>query len=305
MKGWISLHRKFQENALWKEPRVFSKAEAWIDILMEVQHDEKETETMIKNTLITCNRGQSIKSIQTWAERWTWSRSAIQRFLTLLKRQGMITTENLTKTIRLSVCNYSTYQNPQSEDELKVIRRQSEDELNPDTDNNGNNGNNVNKQAFPSNSVEFKLANYLLNHILQRKPDLKKPKIQTWAKHIDLMIRVDKRNPDNIKRVIQWCQQEEFWQTVILSTSKLRKQFDKLEMKSKPKGQQTTQTIQQDRDERQQADKLRRWNDELRPWVKDSTLQAMQKHPTFSSDLKEPAFRVWAEDVNPIVKEVK
>ena len=187
MQGWISLHRQFQEHALWQEPRVFSKAEAWIDILMEVQHDTKQTETMIKNTIITCDRGQSIKSIQTWAERWTWSRSAIQRFLTLLKRQGMITTENLTKTIRLSVCNYNTYQNPRSEGELKVIRRRSEGDLFPDTDNNDNNDNNgnneINKQLFDESRKLFKGTKRGLD------PEFKnfKKKHKTWKEIIPLL----------------------------------------------------------------------------------------------------------------------
>ena len=142
--GWISLYRKIQNNFLWKDGRVFSKLEAWLDILMEVQHSSKQTKTMIKNTLITCDRGQSIKSIQTWAERWNWSRSAVQRYFQLLKREGMVRTENLTKTIRLSVCKYTTYQNTQTEGELKVNRTWIEPELNPDTDNKGNNDNNGN-----------------------------------------------------------------------------------------------------------------------------------------------------------------
>ncbi len=151
--GWISLHRKIQNNFLWKDGRVFSKAEAWIDILMEVQHSPDQTKTMIKNTIITCDRGQSIKSIQTWADRWTWTRSAVQRYLQLLKREGMLTTENLTKTIRLSVCNYSTYQMERIKGELKVNRTRTEGELNPDTDNNDNNETNENKGNNENNET--------------------------------------------------------------------------------------------------------------------------------------------------------
>jgi len=145
MQGWISLHRKIQENDLWKEPRVFSRAEAWIDILMEVQHDEKQSETMIKNVIITCDRGQSIKSIQTWAERWTWSVSMTRRFLHLLKREKMVLIENLRKTTRLTVCNYTTYQQKRisNESHLNLKRISLESHLNTDNNvNNENNGNN-------------------------------------------------------------------------------------------------------------------------------------------------------------------
>lgn len=136
MEGWIKLHRQFQDNFLWKDKRVFSKAEAWIDIIMEVRHYPKPDKIMIKNSIIICNRGQSIKSIQTWANRWNWTRSAVQRFFKLLSGQGMLKTENLTKTIRLTVCNYDTYQQTRTEPESKVNRTRTEPELEADTDKN-------------------------------------------------------------------------------------------------------------------------------------------------------------------------
>ena len=160
MSGWISLHRKIQDNKLWKEPRVFSKAEAWIDILMEVQHSEKRNEIVIKNTTITCDRGQSIKSIQTWAERWTWSKSAVQRFLKWLKREKMITLENLKKTTRLSVCKYETYQKKRIASESQVNRKRIASESQVNTDNKVNNDNNDNndnnKQLFDEARKIFK-----------------------------------------------------------------------------------------------------------------------------------------------------
>ena len=42
------------------------------------------------------------------------------------------------------------------------------------------------------------------------------------------MIRIDKRTPDKIREVIDWCQADDFWCKNILSTNKLRKQYDKL-----------------------------------------------------------------------------
>lgn len=76
------------------------------------------------------------------------------------------------------------------------------------------------------------LSQLLFDLILKRRPNFKKPNLTTWAKSIDLMIRVDKRNPDEIEKVIKWCQADEFWQNNILSTAKLRKQFDQLALKA-------------------------------------------------------------------------
>jgi hypothetical protein len=85
--------------------------------------------------------------------------------------------------------------------------------------------------SFSPNSIEFRLANLLLQVILKRKPDFRKLNIQQWAKHIDAMIRLDKRTPEQIEGVIRWTQQDPFWQNNILSTAKLREKFDQLEMK--------------------------------------------------------------------------
>jgi hypothetical protein len=87
------------------------------------------------------------------------------------------------------------------------------------------------KKTFSSDSVESRLAESLIAQILSRKPDFKKPDVQEWSKHIDLMIEKDKRSPERIRQIIRWCQQDPFWQDNILSTKKLREQFDQLELK--------------------------------------------------------------------------
>lgn len=49
------------------------------------------------------------------------------------------------------------------------------------------------------------------------------------------MIRLDKRKVEDIEAMIRWCQQHYFWHTNILSTEKLRKQYDQLSMQMKPR----------------------------------------------------------------------
>ncbi|MCK4328766.1 hypothetical protein KAX02_02880 [candidate division WOR-3 bacterium] len=82
-----------------------------------------------------------------------------------------------------------------------------------------------------SDSIEYRLANYLLKFILNRNPKHKKPNIQSWAKHIDLMLRIDNHQVEDIRAVIKWCQIDSFWQNNILSTKKLREKFDQLYLK--------------------------------------------------------------------------
>lgn len=85
-----------------------------------------------------------------------------------------------------------------------------------------------NIKRFMSDSIEVGLSDYLFNLVKLNNPNAKEPNIQTWAKDIDLMIRIDNRNPEEIKKIITWCQKDQFWHKNILSTDKLRKQYDKL-----------------------------------------------------------------------------
>ena len=74
------------------------------------------------------------------------------------------------------------------------------------------------------------LLSYLLNHILKLNPKQKKPNLNTWAKDIDLAIRIDGRTVQELKECINWIYSPDgsFWQKNILSGKKLREQFDKM-----------------------------------------------------------------------------
>jgi len=103
---------------------------------------------------------------------------------------------------------------------------------------------------YSRNSHEFRLSELLLNLILQRNPNFQRGKLrhrggrekllQSWAVHVDRLLRIDDRSAEQIEKVIRWCQADDFWQNNILSTSKLRERFDQLELKMQgPKNGQT------------------------------------------------------------------
>jgi hypothetical protein len=81
-------------------------------------------------------------------------------------------------------------------------------------------------KTYSDDSIEIVLSKYLYEKIIKNAPKVKEPNYQLWAKHIDLMIRVDGREPNDIKDVIDWCQADSFWTPNILSTGKLREKFD-------------------------------------------------------------------------------
>jgi hypothetical protein len=86
---------------------------------------------------------------------------------------------------------------------------------------------------FSLDSPEIQLSKLLYSLMLENNPKAKKPNFQSWAKHIDLLIRIDKRTQNEIEEVIKWSQRDSFWSQNILSTKKLRDKFDQLWLKMK------------------------------------------------------------------------
>ena len=87
-------------------------------------------------------------------------------------------------------------------------------------------------KIFPKESIEVELSELLFSLIQRRNPNHKPPDLQRWARHVDLMIQRDHRDPADIRRIIEWSQADEFWKVNIRSTEKLREQFDQLVEKS-------------------------------------------------------------------------
>jgi hypothetical protein len=100
------------------------------------------------------------------------------------------------------------------------------------------------KPSVSLSELAFRLAKLLLDLILDRKPDFRRPNLQSWAKEIDRMIRLDRRTPERIEAVIRWAQSDLFWQNNILSASKLRGQFDQLELKMGSQSQRSTAPVE-------------------------------------------------------------
>lgn len=92
---------------------------------------------------------------------------------------------------------------------------------------------NRSKPEFAADSEAYLLARYLERNILQNNSKFPQSETQRqrWAKDIDLMLRLDKLDPDDIAEVIAWCQQDSFWRSNILSGKKLRQKYQELRMK--------------------------------------------------------------------------
>jgi len=102
--SWIRIHRKIKDNWIWSDP---IRLKWWLDILLTVNHEDSKC--LIKGTLIECKRGQSVRSLDTWATTWGVSKKTVFAFFLLLKKDTMLETENLKVTTRITVLNYDSY----------------------------------------------------------------------------------------------------------------------------------------------------------------------------------------------------
>lgn len=119
MSGWIKIHRQIKKNWVFEDAEYLK---AWVIILLEVNHTPKKIP--IKSQIFTCNRGESLKSLDTWSALFgvKWNKSKVRRFFAMLESDSMIIIKSETVTTRLSVCNYDGYQDIANADETQVKR---------------------------------------------------------------------------------------------------------------------------------------------------------------------------------------
>lgn len=122
-EGWIKLHRKITENELFLEKRVFSKFEAWIDLLLTANHETKYI--MHGNRKIKVNRGQLITSELKLMKKWGWSKTKLRNFIFLLENEKMIKKISDKKKTTITICNYSLYQD--TENQQKTTKKPLKD----------------------------------------------------------------------------------------------------------------------------------------------------------------------------------
>ncbi|PKE12788.1 DNA replication protein DnaD [Macrococcoides caseolyticum] len=195
MAGWISLHRSIEKHWLYEEERKFSRFEAWVDLLLMVNHSDNKT--MIDGKLVTVKRGQRITSLRKLGDRWNWSLTKVDAFLKLLEEDKMIVLKKDTKKTLVTIVNYDIYQNndlekrhrKDSEKTVKEHRKDSEktvkehrkdsEKTQKKTNNNVNKENNDNKVISSSNNDNFKtVVNAYQDNIEQNPAPVTFQKIQ-------------------------------------------------------------------------------------------------------------------------------
>lgn len=117
-QGFIKLSRKYFDNFLWKEPRVYSKAEAWLDLIYSARF-EASTE-LINNRVIEVHRGEIPASRRFLEERWKWGSTKVANFIDILTKKGMINQRQDQGQTILILCKYDSYNDTQTSDKPPI-----------------------------------------------------------------------------------------------------------------------------------------------------------------------------------------
>lgn len=112
-EAFVRLSRKFFDNFLWNEPRSFSRAEAWLDLVRSSAYEEQRR--LVAGEVVQLPRGGVVASERFLCTRWKWSRTKVRAFINLLTKNGMIMIPQKDhKNTVFILCNYEKY-NPQKD----------------------------------------------------------------------------------------------------------------------------------------------------------------------------------------------
>lgn len=123
MNGYFQVQRRFFSHWLWKDDRVFSRAEAFLDLLQlaAFTHSKK----VVGSDLIKLAPGEIVASERFLAGRWKWSTTKVRAYLTLLEADGMVTKEKKQGTTVLNLLNYDKYRSGGSAEKAQINQGES------------------------------------------------------------------------------------------------------------------------------------------------------------------------------------
>lgn len=91
--GHVKLARKLFDaehgDALWLEPRKFSRWEAWVDLIRLAAFADRSVPT--KYGPVPLRRGEVITAVRVLADRWQWRKDRVTAFLDYLVADGRLT----------------------------------------------------------------------------------------------------------------------------------------------------------------------------------------------------------------------
>lgn len=252
-KGWIKLHRKTLDSEVFRDPDLFR---LWSLLLMKASHSQRlitwdgEEVRLKAGQFITGRKSLHDEYNEGLSAKHKTKDTTLWNRLKTLEKMGNLHIETA-KSRKYSIVTLTQWDDYQEESDVHTTENTTEEkpkndkeeseemkdfiEAGKDNDKDlapvDNGKKKKGKRVYEKGDIEYNLASYLFYWMLQNNPEVKKPNPQKWADTIRLMIERDNRDPDDIKKVIYFCQHDDFWRFNILSPDKLRKQYDQLKGK--------------------------------------------------------------------------
>lgn len=236
MRGWIKLSRIPDDHWIAQDPQALA---VWIRMLWLANYEDKTIR--FNGVTVDLKRGDLIFGLSAFSEKSGVSVHSLRRILTHMQNDSMIRRQKTNKYSIISIVNYDKYQEATAKPTVKPAAKPTVKPATPKEYKENK------KYIF---SVEdMQAAEYIHKLITRIKPDIKTPNLESWANTIRLMVERDNRSHKKICEVFRFANQDDFWQANILSPSKLREQFDRLEIKmnapEKSSSQQQNKTWEQ------------------------------------------------------------
>lgn len=225
-QGYVKLYRGLGESDIFHNEKLLK---VFIWCLFKATH--KKREQRIGRQKVELQEGQFVFGRNKASIELNMAPSTLWDYMKLLEERHTINIKSNNKFSIVTVEKWAMYQCTEEKTDIKVDKKQTSNKQQMDTNKNVKNV--KNKYIYVETSNEYRLAKYLFELIRKNNPTHKEPNLQTWAKHIDYMIRIDKRKVEDIEAMIYWCQHHKFWHTCVLSTGKLREKYDQLSIQMK------------------------------------------------------------------------
>lgn len=268
-ENWFKLHRKIFENGIWDDLKLFRFFVYLIGQTVFAKKGVNKGDVHIgRGQLLKSYRKiqDELEYIENNSVK-QYSLSVIKRMIAKLKNEGMIETEKTRLGTLFTIINYAKYQDKEGEKDkkIKVLRTELEQHKNSrrtveeQQRNNKKKVKNVKNEKekentscsdsdpndeikFDTDSKPYKVAMKLKKLIKEKNnrqpvPDDNPEDMEKWSTSMD---RANRLGPpggnkgyswEEIDRLIEWCQQDEFWSGNILSAPKFREKIVKLENK--------------------------------------------------------------------------
>lgn len=112
-RGYIRFYR-----SIWSHPAFpnepFTRREAWTWLLTKAAW--KAVRVRAGDHIVDLDRGEVPGAVRYLAAEWQWSKGKVERYIELLKIEGMIETQSGTGITIITVCNYNHYQGEGDDD---------------------------------------------------------------------------------------------------------------------------------------------------------------------------------------------